>query len=55
MTTYFAEILVSEYGEEDRYKIIGPFTVDADDPDPKGTLEDNLRDRGDDVIRVFRD
>ena len=49
----YAEVLVREWGEPDRYQEVGPFAFDPDDDDPEGTLEHNLRERGDDVIRVW--
>jgi hypothetical protein len=52
-TSYYAEIAIREWGEPERYQTIGPFVADPDDSDPEGTLEDNLRRQGDDVIRVW--
>lgn len=49
-----ADIEIHEYGEPDRVQTIGPFDVDPDDSDPIGTLEASLRERGDDVLRVYR-
>ena len=50
---YMADIEIHEYGEPDRIETVGPFVVDVDDSDPLGTLEHNLRERGDDVLRVY--
>ncbi len=53
-----AEIIVREWGEEDRYQTVGPFSPydpDAPDSDACNWLEDTLRRQGDDVVRVWVD
>jgi hypothetical protein len=52
----YAEIVVTEWGEPDRYQTIGPFSPERnaeDIDDALATLAQNLADRGEDVIRVW--
>lgn len=45
---YYAEVEIHEYGEESLFKVLGPFSAESPEE-----LEDNLRRRGDDVVRIF--
>lgn len=47
LAMYYAEILVREFREPDRYQVIGP--ISGDDKDE---IRENLERRGDDVVRI---
>lgn len=44
---FYAEILIREFREPDRYQVIGP--IHGDDPEE---IRENLEERGDHVVRI---